>query len=393
MANTTARSRLDYLWAGAVAENDWAFQCSKSKSVQAFVDAALAFAKPYTLPSPYKVGVDSKTAKKTGVYLAGLLQKAICKVGDKAVVQVVMDNVANNRRAADILREGYPSIFFNNCAAHVLDLMLHDLWKIRAVKRVLSQVRRVVMMVKGSASAVTLFHEVFSELALVRPGATRFGTNVIMLTRFLEVKKALRQMVISEEWEGVAVAKQDEGKAVRFLLLDEVFWDCATAVLAILQPVYDVLRVVDTRALVMGQVYGLMLEATRTSLLAAKDTPSFLAAIKAIIAKRWDGQLHNPLHALGWLLNPRNQYLGEVREDQEVISGAEEVIQARGGDVAQCTLIQAQLAQALDRCGMVVDVRGGGAGAPSACGDDAISAGNVIRGGALLVSHCTCAKA
>ncbi|CAI7854564.1 unnamed protein product [Closterium sp. NIES-54] len=328
MADTTARSRLDYLWAGAVAENDWAFQCSKSKSVQAFVDAALAFAKPHTLPSPYKVGgqllmklradteelvkpmtdswgkrgctltcngwtclksrglvcvialndtarvivetVDSKTAKKTGAYLAGLLQKAICKVGDKAVVQVVMDNAANNRRAADILREGYPSIFFNNCAAHVLDLMLHDLGKIRAVKRVLSQVRRVVMMVKGSASAVTLFHEVFSELALVRPGATRFGTNVIMLTRFLEVKKALRQMVISEEWEGVAVAKQDEGKAVRFLLLDEVFWDCATAVLAILQPVYDVLRVVDTRALVMGQVYGLMLEATVKTNEAAK---------------------------------------------------------------------------------------------------------------------------
>ncbi|CAI7879790.1 unnamed protein product [Closterium sp. NIES-53] len=349
MANTTARSRLDYLWAGAVAENDWAFQWLVC--VIALNDTA-----PVIVET-----VDSKTAKKTGVYLAGLLQKAICKVGDKAVVQVVMDNVANNRRAADILREGYPSIFFNNCAAHVLDLMLHDLWKIRAVKRVLSQVRRVVMMVKGSASAVTLFHEVFSELALVRPGATRFGTNVIMLTRFLEVKKALRQMVISEEWEGVAVAKQDEGKAVRFLLLDEVFWDCATAVLAILQPVYDVLRVVDTRALVMGQVYGLMLEATvktneaakagaamlvkRTSLLAAKDTPSFLAAIKAIIAKRWDGQLHNPLHALGWLLNPRNQYLGEVREDQEVISGAEEVIQARGGDVAQRTLIQAQLAQ------------------------------------------------
>ncbi|CAI7884274.1 unnamed protein product [Closterium sp. NIES-54] len=59
----------------------------------------------------------------------------------------------------------------------------------------------------------------------------------------------------------------------------------------------------------------------RTSLLATKDKPSFLAAIKAIIAKRWDGQLHNPLHALGWLLNPGNQYLGEVREDQEVISG------------------------------------------------------------------------
>ncbi|CAI5987026.1 unnamed protein product [Closterium sp. NIES-64] len=171
----------------------------------------------------------------------------------------------------------------------------------------------------------------------------------------------MRQMVISEEWEAVAVAKQDEGKAVRFLLLDEVFWDCATAVLHIMQPVYDVLRVVDTRALVMGQVYGLMLEATvktneaaearaamlvkRTSLLAAKDRALFLAEIKAVIAKRWDGQLHNPLHALGWLLNPRNQYVGKVRNDKKVRSGAEAVIQACGGDVALRTLLQAQLAQ------------------------------------------------
>ncbi|CAI7736092.1 unnamed protein product [Closterium sp. NIES-53] len=181
MADTAARSRLDYLWAAAVAENDWVFQCSKSTAVQAFVDAALAFAKPYTLPSPYKVGgplllklradteeleklmrdswgkpgcsltcdgwtclnsrglvcviafndtapvivetVDSKTAKKAGGYLAKLLRNSISKVGDKAVVQVVMDNTANSRKAADILRPEYPSIFFNNCAAHVLDLM------------------------------------------------------------------------------------------------------------------------------------------------------------------------------------------------------------------------------------------------------------------------------
>ncbi|CAI5511757.1 unnamed protein product [Closterium sp. Naga37s-1] len=272
-----------------------------------------------------------------------------------------MDNAANNRRAADILRDEYPGVFFNNCAAHVLDLMLHDFGKIRAVKRVISQVNRVVMMVKASASAVTLFHEVFSELALVRPGATRFGTHVIMLARFLEVKRSLRQMVISEEWEEIAVAKQPEGKAVRHLLLDAVLWDCATAVLRIMQPVYDVLRVVDTRALVMGQVYGLMLEATvktneaaqagaamfvkRTELLLAKDKPAFLAEIKAILAKRWDGQLHNPLHALGWLLNPRNQYVDEVREDEEVRTGAEAVIQARVKDVAQRTLLHAQLAQ------------------------------------------------
>ncbi|CAI5467554.1 unnamed protein product [Closterium sp. Yama58-4] len=417
MVDDTARARLDHLWAAAVADNDWAFHTSRSPAVQNFVDAAVAFGKQYTLPSPFRVSgvllqklvadtanivrplkeswkttgctlsvdgwtcmksrglvcvmahndtapvivktVDSKTAKKTGEYLAGLIQRAICDVGDSNVVQVVMDNASNNRRAADILRDGFPAIFFNNCAAHVLDLMLHDIGKVRAVRRVLNQVHRVVMIVKGSASAVVLFEELFSTLSLVRPGATRFGTQVIMLTRFLEVKKALKEMVISEEWESVAVARSEEGRAVRLLLLDEVFWDCATAVLRLMTPVYEVLRVVDTRALVMGQIYGLMLDATvktniaaeaaakmmlkRTALLPAKDKPAFLAAIKAIIARRWDVQLHNPLHAMGWLLNPRNQYGREVKNDPEVRRGAEAVIQARGGDVAQRTLLLAQL--------------------------------------------------
>ncbi|CAI5476768.1 unnamed protein product [Closterium sp. Yama58-4] len=239
--------------------------------------------------------------------------------------------------------------------------MLHDIGKIPAVKLVLSQVHQVVMMIKGSASAVILFRELFTKLSLVRPGATRFGTQVIMLGRFLEVKRALRAMVISEEWEDVAVARTEEGMEVRKLLLDDVFWDCGTAVHRLMTPIYEVLRAVDTQAQVMGQLYGLMLEATvktnaaaetaaahfikRTGLLLPKDKSTFLTTIKAIIARRWDAQLHNPLHAIGWLLNPRNQYIGEVRNDKEIRKGVDEVIKARGGDVQQRITLAAQVAQ------------------------------------------------
>ncbi|CAI5974279.1 unnamed protein product [Closterium sp. NIES-65] len=419
MTDQVAHNRLDYLWAAAVAENDLAFNVSKSKSIQAFVDAVIMYAKPYTLPTPYKVSgplldklkadsedllrplkeswktsgcslsvdgwtdiksrgfvcviaqndtapvivdiVDSKTVKKTGDYLATLIQGAITTVGPKHVVQVVMDNASNNKNAASKLSADYPHIFFTNCAAHCLDLMLHDIGKIPAVKLVLSQVHQVVMMIKGAASAVVLFRELFTKLSLVRPGATRFGTQVIMLGRFLEVKRALRAMVISEEWEDVAVARTEEGMEVRKLLLDDVFWDCGTAVHRLMTPIYEVLRAVDTRAQVMGQLYGLMLEAMvktnaaaetaaahfikRTGLLLPKDRSTFLTSIKAIIARRWDAQLHNPLHAIGWLLNPRNQYIGEVRNDKEIRKGVDEVIQARGGDVQQRITLAAQVAQ------------------------------------------------
>ncbi|CAI7783992.1 unnamed protein product [Closterium sp. NIES-53] len=55
MTDTNAQNQLDYLWAAAVAENDLAFNVSKLKSIQAFVDAAVVYGKAYTLPTPYKV--------------------------------------------------------------------------------------------------------------------------------------------------------------------------------------------------------------------------------------------------------------------------------------------------------------------------------------------------
>ncbi|CAI5962774.1 unnamed protein product, partial [Closterium sp. NIES-65] len=342
MADVTAHGRLDYLWAAAVAENDLVFRTSSSKAMQAFVDAVAAFGKAYTLPSAYKVAgplvklkldteelikpikeswprsgctltmdgwtclksrgmicviaqndtapvivdcVDSKTAKKTGEYLAKLIQHEICEVGDSHVVQVVMDNAANNKRAANLLKDKYPQVFFTNCAAHVLDLMLHDMGKVKAVKRVLNQVHRVVMMVKGSASAVTLFRELFSKLALVRPGATRFGTQVIMIERFLEVKKALKEMVISEEWKSVAVANTEEGQAIRGLLLEETFWDSVTAILGLMKPIYEVLRIIDRRSLVMGSVYGLMLEATVKTNEAATKAATMASTLTATTSR------------------------------------------------------------------------------------------------------------
>ncbi|CAI7787867.1 unnamed protein product, partial [Closterium sp. NIES-53] len=195
-------------------------------------------------------------------FCSDLIRTSIVKVGDTKVIQLVMDNASNNKSATAILGEGYPSVFFTNCAADCLDLMLHDMGKICIVKKVLTQVHRIVMMVKGSASAVALFRTIFSKQELVRPGTTRFGTHVIMVTRFLEVTEKLRQLVISDQWKEVAMSKTEDAKKIRKLLLDDIFWESVKLVQQLMMPIYNLLRAVDTRALVMGSIYGMMLEAT-----------------------------------------------------------------------------------------------------------------------------------
>ncbi|CAI5942376.1 unnamed protein product [Closterium sp. NIES-64] len=276
MTDQVAHNRLDYLWAAAVAENDLAFNVSKSKSIQAFVDAVIMYAKPYTLPTPYKVS-------------GPLLDKL-------------------KADSEDLLRPVKESWKTSGCSLSV------DGWT--DIKS-----RGFVCVIAQNDTAPVIVDIVDSK-------------TVIMLGRFLEVKRALRAMVISEEWEDVAVARTEEGMEVRKLLLDDVFWDCGTAVHRLMTPIYEVLRAVDTRAQVMGQLYGLMLEATvktnaaaetaaahfikRTGLLLPKDRSTFLTSIKAIIARR---------------------------NDKEIRKGVDEVIQARGGDVQQRITLAAQVAQ------------------------------------------------
>ncbi|GJP36100.1 hypothetical protein CLOM_g20627 [Closterium sp. NIES-68] len=55
MVDKAGRDALDLLWAMAVVENDWAFRVSQSPALQSFVEGVVAYGKPYTLPSVYKV--------------------------------------------------------------------------------------------------------------------------------------------------------------------------------------------------------------------------------------------------------------------------------------------------------------------------------------------------
>ncbi|CAI7920078.1 unnamed protein product, partial [Closterium sp. NIES-53] len=203
MADTVARARLDYLWAAVVAENDLAFNVSKSRALQAFIDAAVVFAKPYTLPTPYKVS-DS------------LLDKLR----------------ADAEELVRPLKECWKT---TGCSLSV------DGWTCM-------KSRRIVCVIAHNDTAPVIVD--------------------IMDSKTGDYLAGLIGNSISEVGKDLVVQK--------------------------------------------------------TGLLLAKDKSTFMASIKGILARRWDGQLHNPLHALGWLLNPRNQYAGEVRTDAEVRKGADQ---------------------------------------------------------------------
>jgi hypothetical protein len=71
--------------------------------------------------------VNAMDEVKTAKFIFGILDEAIQEVGEKNVVQVIIDSASNCVGARKMIMEKYKSIYWTPRATHCLDLLLHDL--------------------------------------------------------------------------------------------------------------------------------------------------------------------------------------------------------------------------------------------------------------------------
>ena len=68
---------------------------------------------------------------KTNMNIAELLLKNIETIGPYNVIQVITDNAANCKAARAIIEEKYPNIFWSGCLVYTLNLLMHDIIKLK----------------------------------------------------------------------------------------------------------------------------------------------------------------------------------------------------------------------------------------------------------------------
>ncbi|CAO2841422.1 unnamed protein product [Amaranthus hypochondriacus] len=103
------------------------------------------------------------------------------------------------------------------------------------------------------------------------------------------------------------------------------FWQRENEILQIMEPLLQVLRLVDgDEKPTMGFIY----EAMERAKLAIKEKKRYYKKYWKIIDDKWNAQLHSHLHAAGYFLNPQYLYQDDrISKDDEVISGVKSVIQ------------------------------------------------------------------
>ncbi|XP_050207472.1 uncharacterized protein LOC126656891 [Mercurialis annua] len=244
-----------------------------------------------------------KDAQKLFEMLDGLVEE----IGEENVVQVVIDSASAYVKAGDLLMEKRKKLFWSPCAAHCIDNILEDIGELLMFKDTIKKAREVCVYIYRHAWVLSMFRKFSDKKELKRAGVTRFATTFLTLKSFEENKLPLRAMFASEDWVKSQYASKPEAKRVGTIMLSDVrFWKSVKYCLKCVSPIVKVLRLVDGDAkLAMGYIYEVMDRAKEQIANNFNKQLTKYERVWKIIDTRWDLQLHMPLHAAGYFLNPK----------------------------------------------------------------------------------------
>ena len=214
-------------------------------------------------------------------------------------------------------------LYWTPCAAHCIDLILEDIGKMAGFSRILKRAMSLNAYIYVRRRVVNLLRHFTGQRELVRAGVTRFATAFLTLQRIHKQKNNWRKMFTSENWTTSKWAKEAAGKKATSTILMTTFWTNIVYVLKIFGPLVSVLRLVDgEKKPAMGYIYEAMDRAKEAIIKSFNEKEEKYKEVFKIIDDRWECQLHRPLHAAGYYLNPDFFYSNSsLSQDEEVMSG------------------------------------------------------------------------
>ncbi|KAL5162331.1 hypothetical protein HKD37_07G019464 [Glycine soja] len=265
---------------------------------------------------------------QAGEKLFELLDAIVEEVGEENVVQVVTDNGSNYVLAGKLLEEKRKHIYWTPCAAHCIDLMLEDIGKLPLIRKTIRRAINLVGFIYAHSNTLSLSRNFTNKRELVRHAITRLATSYLTLERLHKEKANIRKMFTSDEWTLNKLSKEPKGKEAAKVVLMPSFWNSVVYILKVMAPLVKVLRLVDgEKKPAMGYIYEAMDKAKETIIMFFNSNESKYKDVFAIIDKRWNCQLHKPLHAAAHFLNPEFFYDNtDLEFDFEVTNGLFECI-------------------------------------------------------------------
>ncbi|KAL3653598.1 hypothetical protein CASFOL_003279 [Castilleja foliolosa] len=258
--------------------------------------------------------VDASSYYKNIKYLSDLFDSVIQEIGPENVVQVIIDNTLNFPGLANYILQNYGSVFVTSCASECMNGILDEFCKVDWINRCILQAQAISKYIYTNLSTLELMKKFTSEQDIVRSGVTNSISNFLSLQSMLKQKSRLKHMFNSPEFTTSPVfANRPQTATCVGIIDDNEFWRGVEESVAVSEPFLKVMREVSGGKPAVGSVYEMMTrakESIRTYYIMDENKcKTFLD----IVDKKWQNNLHSPLHSAAAFLNPGIQYNPEVK--------------------------------------------------------------------------------
>ncbi|XP_026386169.1 uncharacterized protein LOC113281596 [Papaver somniferum] len=256
--------------------------------------------------------------------MISLISGVIDEVGVQNVVQIVTYTTAGSMEAVGKqMTEKYKSIFWTVCASHCIGLMLEKIGML-GTERVLSKAKAIAKFIYSHETVLNLMRKHTGGVDLVSSSRIRSAMPFLILETIKSQKKNLRNMFASPEWKDSTLASTADGRMVSGMVTREPsFWTEAEMLLKASVPLIRALHLLngeDDRPQ-LGYIYETMGQVKEQIKKNHQGRKSKYQPLWTVIDGIWDDQLHSPIHAAGYYLNPGLFYFEDFCADSEVKTG------------------------------------------------------------------------
>ncbi|PRQ33246.1 putative HAT dimerization domain, ribonuclease H-like domain-containing protein [Rosa chinensis] len=225
---------------------------------------------------------------------SGVLGDIIMEVGPRNVLQIISHLDDTSKLSDSLMLSSFPHIFWSPCTSNSICMLMEEIAEMDLLKP-------VVLCAKEIKHCITTYQQ-FSPCSFNQnmegssdPPSMKFAPSFCIVQRIFELKRLLQELVNSEGWKQWKISNPDDILSIEEAILRDDFWSDAYLLLQLFEPF--ALEALRNKGIDEGTVKQL----------------------EELIENRWD-VLFSPLHATGYLLNPRYHGKGQTK-DKVVMRG------------------------------------------------------------------------
>ncbi|KAL5200503.1 hypothetical protein ABZP36_021706 [Zizania latifolia] len=253
--------------------------------------------------------------------LALMLFRVVDEVGALNIVQLITNDASPYMQAAEhaVLKRFGHSFFFTLCTDHCINLLLEKIAALDHVSEVLIKARAITRFIYSHALPMELKGKYIQGGEILCSSNLKFVAMFITLGKLVSERINLVDMFSSPEWVSSGWASKSSFIHVyEVVKADDAFWCAAADILKLTDPLVTLLYKLEADSCPIGILYD--------AIDCAKEDIKHNLQDKhgdywPMIDDIWDHYLHTPIHAAGYILNPRIFYTDRFCHDNEINSG------------------------------------------------------------------------